>query len=151
MGLQRKSKVARDNQVEVSITSLIDMTFLLLIFFVSIQQVATMELAADLKLPLASQGNPELEQERDRLIVNVDQGGDIYIARTRITRNELKNVLLREAARSRDAEGFANRPVFIRADGDLAFGIVQDVLITCRDARVWKLSLRISQPKEAGR
>ena len=129
-------------------TSLIDMTFLLLIFFVSIQQVASMELAAELTLPVASQGNPELQQDRDRLIVNVDQAGDIYIARTRMTKEQLRKVLLREAERGRDVEGFALRPVFIRADGDLPFGAVQDILLICREARIWKLSLRITQPKE---
>ena len=148
MALVKRIRHGEDKPAEVNVTSLIDITFLLIVFFISIWQVAHMELAAELTLPLASQGNPELQQDKDRLIVNLDKDGDIYIARTRLTREELGKILSREAARSREPDGFARRPVFIRADADLAFGAVRDVMLICRKAHIWRLSLRISKPKE---
>jgi len=142
----RKAAEDEGKPADVDITSLIDMTFLLLIYLISIRQVAVAELAAALTLPVASQANPELQRDRDRLIVNVDKDGDIYVARTRFSMDDLGKVLHREATRESDEEGFAKRPVFIRADANLAFGVVQDVMLKCREARIWKLTLRTMEP-----
>ena len=79
--------------------------------------------------------------------MNVDKFGDYYVAGMRLPGERLRALLAREARRLRDAEGFAERPVFIRADADLAFGRIQDVMLMCRDVRIWKLSLRTRREK----
>ena len=147
---RKKAKHDPTKQADVNITSLIDITFLLIVFFISIWQVAQMELAAALTLPMVSQGNPELQQDKDRLIVNIDADKQVYIARTRMTQEELGAVLARESQRSHDAEGFGTRPVYIRADANLPFGVVQDIMRVARDAQVWKLSLRVTEPPPGG-
>lgn len=126
----------------VDIAPLVDVVFLLLVFFMSIWQAAHIEVKAELSLPDTLQGDPELQRDRDRLIVNVDKFGSYYVSGIRLDAEQLRMLLTREAVRSRDAEGFAKRPVFIRADADLAFGRIQDVMFMCRDVRIWKLSLR---------
>ena len=136
------------SSAEVDIAPLIDVVFLLLVFFMSIWQAAHIEVAAELSLPEASQGNPEIQQDKDRLIVNIDRDGDYYLAKRRLTEQELERVLQREALRSQDAEGFAKRPVFIRADADLPFSDVQDVMLMCRKLRIWKVALRTTVPPE---
>ena len=137
--------------VEVDIAPLIDITFLLVVFFMSIWQAAHMEVAAQLALPEAAQGNPEVQQDQDRLIVNVDKDGDYYVANARLSSEKLAGLLAREATRRLDAEGFAVRPVFIRADADLPFVHVRDVMLMCRDVRIWKLSLRTKVHQEDSR
>jgi len=133
---------------KVDIAPLIDVTFLLIIFFMSIWQAAHMEVQAELSLPMTTQGDPEVKRDTDRLIVNVDKSGAYFVANQRLGSDQLKALLLREAARSRDEKGFANRPVFVRADAELPFGDIQEVMLMCRDARIWKLSLRTQQPVE---
>ena len=145
----KKRDKTDDYSANVNITPLIDVTFLLIVFFMSIWQAAHIEVAAELSLPAASQGTPEVQKDRDRFIVNIDQDGDYYIAKTRLSKEELTRLLGREARRNLDAEGFAKRPVFIRADAGLSFGQVQDVMLICRDLHIWKLSLRARKPKEA--
>jgi len=145
----RRPQIKEQQTADVDIAPLIDMTFLLLIFFICTRQVAYAELDAALTLPQATQGNPEKERDRDRLIVNIDKHGDIYIGRTRFRYEELPGVLANVAAQERDADEFAKRPVFIRADAGLEFGKVQDVMLMCRDARIWKLALRTLRPPEA--
>jgi len=131
----------------VDIAPLVDVVFLLLVFFMSIWQAAHIEVKAELSLPKAMQGDPELQRDRDRLIVNVDKVGDYYVAGARLPGERLRALLAEEALRSRDVEGFAERPIFIRADADLAFGRIQDIMLMCRDARIWKLSLRTKREK----
>jgi len=133
---------------EVNIAPLIDVTFLLIVFFMSIWQASHIEVKAELLLPEATQGNPELQRDRDRLIVNIDKDGDIYVSNMRYSIEDLSTLLAREAERSRGEDGFAERPVFIRADGDLPFGDVQAVMMICRDWRIWRLALRTRKPEE---
>lgn len=146
-GMTRQRRRGGSSPADVDIAPLVDVVFLLLVFFMSIWQAAHIEVKAELSLPDTLQGDPEIQRDRDRLIVNVDKFGDYYVAGTRLDKQQLRLLLTREALRSRDDEGFAERPVFIRADAGLAFGTVQDVMSMCRDVRIWKLSLRTRQEK----
>ena len=134
---------------EVDLAPLIDITFLLIVFFMSIWQAAHIEVAAHLQLPTVSQGDPKMQQDLDRLIVNVDKFGHYYVSNQRYDQAGLRDLLAREAKASLDAEGWAKRPVFIRADEHLGFGHVQDVLQICREVHIWRLSLR-NRPRKGG-
>jgi len=152
MPLGKKKRVAEDEgkTTEVDIAPLIDVVFLLIVFFMSIWQAAHIEVKAELSLPDASQGNPELQQDRDRLIVNVDEGGAYYVASARISKETLAALLTREAKMARAPDGFSERQVFIRADADLPFKKVLDVMLMCRDVGIWQLRLRTKGRVEEG-
>lgn len=145
-----KKKAASDEgkPAEVDIAPLIDVVFLLIVFFMSIWQAAHIEVKAELSLPDASQGNPEVQQDRDRLVVNIDENGHYYVANSRLSKETLAAVLAREATMAHAPDGFSDRQVFIRADADLAFGKVRDVMLMCRDARIWQLRLRTKGREE---
>lgn len=148
----RKAKQGSEETAEVNIAPLIDVVFLLIVFFMSIWQAAHIEVAAKLSLPSASQANPQLQQDRDRLIINVDLYGDYYVAKTKLSQQQLTALLAREANRpgNRDAEGFVKRPIFIRADADRPFSEIQDIMLICRDVGIWRLCLRTKELKEEG-
>lgn len=126
----------------MDIAPLIDVVFLLIIFFMSIWQAAHMEVAGELSLPLATQADPEIQQDSDRLVINIDSHGAYYVANQRMSPEDLYRLLLREGAISQDDDGFSTRPVYVRGDADLPFEHVQRVMSMCRDARIWKLTLR---------
>lgn len=140
--MSSRRKKADDSTTEVDIAPLIDVVFLLIIFFMSIWQAAHMEVAAELSLPQAVQADPEIQQDSDRLVINVDTQGSYYVANRRMAPEELQAMLYEEGQVSADAEGFSVRPVYIRGDADLAFEAVQRVMRMCQDARIWKLTLR---------
>jgi biopolymer transport protein ExbD len=146
MRLAQKFGGGQQDIARVDITPMIDIVFQLLIFLIILAQMALCEVTAELKLPEARYGNPETQQEKDRLIVNVDDQGLIYVANQRMTPQELRGTLTTLAQESMGPDGFASRPVFIRADLNLAFGKVQDVMEICRDVRIWRLSLRAKTP-----
>ena len=138
----RKRRKSGEQTTEVDIAPLIDVVFLLVVFFMSIWQAAHIEVAGELSLPRATQADPEIQQDRDRLVINVDQDGDFYVGNRRLGREELLALIVREGQRDPDPDGFSNRAVYIRGDANLPFARIQEVMRMCRLARVWKLTLR---------
>jgi biopolymer transport protein ExbD len=143
-----KIATGKTSHADVDLAPLIDVTFLLIVFFMSIWQAAHIEVSASLSLPRSSQGNPQIQQDRDRLIINIDKAGDYYIAKRRLSRADLTQILRGEVSRGADASGWAKRPVFIRADANLPFSEIRDVMLLCREMRVWKLGLRTRQERK---
>ena len=144
-----------DEAAEVDMTPMIDVTFLLIIFFVTIQQLTVQEVAVKVTLPRARQANPETSAEKDRLIVTIDESGAFHVGPfNNLSLNEVSDHLSREAGpdgantATRDAEGFAKRNIFVRADMTAPYGSVQDVMAECRKYKLWKLQFRVRQWKK---
>jgi len=145
-----KEKARREGAAvaRVDITSLIDIVFLLLIFLMVVTITAFNEVKAELNLPAAHYANPEKRQEMDRLIVNIDRDGLIYVMNVRMSMSDLRRLLAEVARNSIGPDGFSERPVYIRADENRPFGEVQDVMDACRAVRIWKLALRTISPSD---
>jgi biopolymer transport protein ExbD len=147
--LRSDKRLEDSGSADVDIAPLIDVVFLLLVFFMSIWQAAHMEVKAELTLPQGPQTNPEIKRDQDRLVVNVDYKGDYFVSNRRYGLDELRaKVLQPEAARSRDAENFSTRTVYIRADADIEWEHVRSVMEACREVGIWKLAFRVAVPKE---
>jgi biopolymer transport protein ExbD len=147
--LRRDDRLEEADSADVDIAPLIDVVFLLLVFFMSIWQAAHMEVKAELTLPPGPQANPEIKRDQDRLVINVDYQGDYYVSNRLLSLNQLREQVLRpEAARNRDAEGFSTRTVYIRADADIEWQHVREVMQACRKVGIWKLAFRVAVPKE---
>ena len=140
--LGSKKTKAKDDVAKVDVTPLIDVVFLLLIFLIIVVLTAASEITAELTLPMSRLADPEKRRDQDVLIVNLDNQGRTLVMAEWRTEDELRALLVREANRSMAPDGFAERSIYIRAHRDRPFGEVQDILGMCRDARIWKISLR---------
>lgn len=137
------------DEAHVDMTPMIDVTFLLIIFFVTIQQLTVLEVATRVTLPRASQANPESAEDKDRLIVSVDYDGRCYVANEPQDMDQLSQLLKREAETGkRDAEGYSTRTIFIRADITAPYGIVQDIMTKCREQDIYRLAFRVQEWKK---
>lgn len=96
-------------EVGVNMTPLIDMTFLLLIFFMVTSKLSKEQIKMDVALPQSRVSKiPDGLSERD--IINVDADGNYYVGNNKVTKDQLKKHL---------TERFKNAPplkVYIRAD-----------------------------------
>ena len=101
------------------ITPMIDVVFLLIIFFMTTARFA-LETRADLDLP-KEQGEQQEESEEAGIVINIDETGAIIVDRQTITLDGLERIVIAEVSRlrGRDPEPLK---LMIRADrnGDSA-------------------------------
>ncbi len=102
------------SEVGFNITPMIDMVFLLLIFFMVTSKLSNEKMKLDVNLPTSRVAKVP-DEIGDRDIINVDSEGNYYVANRRVTKAELKAHL--------DRRFKANPPlkVYIRADEKTPF------------------------------
>ncbi|MBR4522729.1 MAG: biopolymer transporter ExbD [Kiritimatiellae bacterium] len=124
----------KSNAPALAMTSMLDVIFLLLCFFVTVSVFSQWESEISIKLP-----NAKTAQEPERLpgeiIVNLTREGRIRVNGGDMTLTELKSRL------AKIAKFYPGQPVIIRADREVKYESLVEVIDTCREADVWNFSL----------
>ncbi len=115
--------------VSIDMTPIIDMVFLLLIFFLVATTFQQTEREMQIALPFASSAGP-LSTALRELVVNVDQQGGIVVSGRALSIAEF-DTLVREAVRNNPTQ-----KVTVRGDRRCAYGGVVAVLDVCKNAGV---------------
>lgn len=118
----------------LNLTPMIDIVFLLVIFFMVGARFSEMERQYDIQLPTVSDVQP-LTSLPDDLTVNVRRNGEIWYSGQKQTLPKLEAEL--QAAR----RNFPDQSVVIRGEGDGRYQHVMDVLAACRRAGIRAISL----------
>jgi len=142
-------KMSKDvglEETEVDMTPMIDVTFLLLIFFVIVSTLTRMETEAEVELPLADQAQTEEAPEVDQLIVNVEKDGDIYIIGQKCTDDQVSAILATEAKKSKAPDGFSERSIVVRGHEKVKYSRIQWIMKQCLENGIWKLRLAAQAP-----
>jgi biopolymer transport protein ExbD len=121
---------------EINITSLIDVTFMLVIFFMIGSTFDKPALAVS--LPTASSGETA---RRQMLIVSLDAGGNLYLEGDRIEDEALRQRL---SIRSREDPDLR---IALDCDGALAFQRVTDIMDILNIAGVRNVAIRHEFPR----
>ncbi len=124
-----------------NLTPLIDMVFLLLVFFVASTTFAKEEVEMDLTLPDATSGAPG--EEGKLIVINVRRDGTLVVNGRELTVEGLRQRLRSAAATNREQE------VLIRGDTLVHFGIVAQTFDACLAAALRHVSIA-AQPIEEG-
>ena len=118
----------------LAMTSMLDVIVLLLCFFVTVSVFSQWESEISIKLP-----NAKTAQEPERLpgeiIVNLTREGRVRVNGGDMTLTELKSRL------AKIAKFYPGQPVIIRADREVKYESLVEVIDTCREADVWNFSL----------
>jgi len=123
-------RVKKKRSLILNLTSLIDVLFLLLIFFM-VTTTFLSQPAIKLQLPSASHAEPE---RAEPLVINVDQFGRVYL-----NDNPMELGLLGSAL-ERELEGREEKTVVLKADSRVSHGTVVHVLDVVKAAGVQKIS-----------
>lgn len=107
MTRRRKSS---SSEVSFQITPMIDMTFLLLIFFMVTSKLTDQKFNVPIELPVAVSAVPPGKVERD--VINIDAQGNYFIGDRAATKDEL------QAHLEKRFENFPPLQVYLRADKD---------------------------------
>lgn len=117
----------------INLTPLIDVVFLLLIFFLTATTFQKEEVEMNLELPQAASGQPG--DETHVVVINVARDGRILVDGREVTVEALRQKLKAAATRDKDQE------VEIRGDRRTQFGVVAEVLDACRLAKLHSISI----------
>jgi biopolymer transport protein ExbD len=138
-------KLERDDQTTINLTPMIDIVFLLIIFFmVSTKFSELNEVEKDLAInvPTVANANALTSAPKKRLI-EVFSDGSIKLDQENISLADLGDQL--DVAQKQ----YRKLGVVVRGDGRSAYQRIADVLATCRKARITDLNLKVREAKVA--
>lgn len=131
-------KIREDEEQEnasVNLTPMIDIVFLLIIFFMVSTSFIELEKDMEIDLPEASSGESSADPLRD-IVVNLRSDGTMFVDGKETTFDALRYLLQRAA--ERDPE----QAVTIRGDRVASLENVVHVLDACKVARIHNISLK---------
>jgi biopolymer transport protein ExbD len=152
-----RKKVDTDTE-DLDLTSMIDVCFLLIAFFIMVTEVSKSEVV-EIFLPHASFAKEDTNPPDDRLVVNIDREGQVWIRGTNYgfpNKTDSKKDLERELKAIAEAVGYdenvagkpSNLTVLVRADAHVANRYVQCLQILLTQAKVMKLHYSAKNPSQ---
>ena len=130
----------QDKDGGINLMPLVDVVFLLLIFFLAATTFATEEVELDLCLPEAKSG--EAGKSDQQLIINVSVDGTLTMSGRPVTMEALRQKLVAAVARNKE------QAVLVRGDKAAQFGVGLQVLDTCRLAKIKKVDFAALPAKQ---
>ena len=130
----RVSRKEPPKSSSIELTSMLDVIFLLLCFFVTISVFSQWESEISIKLPTSGTAEAS-DRMPGEVIVNLTKEGVISVNGIELTLEDLQSRL------SRVAKYYPGQPVIIRADRDTKYDMLIKLVDTCRAADIWNFSL----------
>ncbi|MCA9409377.1 MAG: biopolymer transporter ExbD [Candidatus Omnitrophica bacterium] len=118
----------------VQMAPLIDIIFLILIFFMTLSIFAQMESELSISVPKASESKQAVRSPGE-IIINVTKEGDVFVNQKKLSFDDLATMLQKVSVL------FPNQPVIIRADESTYHKQVVKVLDACAKAQIWDISI----------
>ncbi len=125
----RKAERAEE---EFQMAPMIDMVFLLLVFFMCVSTLAQAQKVAEVELPESEESDVP-EDLSDRGTVSVDAAGVIYLGAAPISLEDMKAAItasMKENPRMR---------ILVRADQSAEYGDIKKVLKACSEAGAYEV------------
>jgi len=134
----------RSGQFGFNMTPMIDVVFLLIIFFLVSSHLAKQEAQMELPLPVAESGSKQVEEEGRRVTVNVLGDGKLLLAGKAVRPAEL-------AARLGDriSDAGSDLEVRIRSDRSVPYRYVEPIMLACARSGIWNVTFAVYRPEDA--
>lgn len=117
----------------MQLAPMIDIVFLLLIFFIVTWQFSRSETEMKISVP-SSQEGADPKRVLGEIIVNVRATGEVVVEGQMMSQAQLKEKLAAIAAQHK------NQPVRLRGDAKCEYQTIVEVIDTCQKAGIWNIS-----------
>lgn len=124
----------------IQLAPMIDIVFLLLIFFIVSWQYTRSETELSVSVPTAEEG-AQKNQSRGEIIINIMADGLIRVEGLNVDLKQLQSKLTDVANK------YKNQPVRIRGDGNVSYQRIVEVIDTCQKAGIWNISFATQRPE----
>lgn len=127
---------------EINVTPFVDVMLVLLVIFMVTTPILYQ--GVDVNLPKAS-SQPIPSKSQKNIIVTVNKEGEIYIEKEQLTLRDLGTKVKTLVRQSGKQPG--EQEIYLRADKEVAYGIVMEVMSKIRSGGIEKIGL-ITEPLE---
>ncbi len=134
----------KSHTAELPIAPMIDVVFLLLIFFIVTWNFARWETELDVTVPAAKEGK-ESRHSVGEIIVNVKSDGAIVVNRQTLSDAQLLDKLISIA------KLYPDQAVILRGDENVGYSHIVGVLDICRQANIWNILFATARPEDVHR
>jgi biopolymer transport protein ExbD len=124
----------------MQLAPMIDIVFLLLIFFIVTWQFSRSETEMKISVP-SSQEGADPKRVLGEIIVNVRVTGEVVVEGQVMSQAQLKQKL------SAIARQHQNQPVRLRGDSKAEYQTIVEVIDTCQKAGIWNMSVATQRKK----
>jgi len=115
-------------------TPMIDMVFLLLVFFMTVSTLAQAERAKEVDLPESAESDvPGASELSDRGTISVDAGGGLYLGTRPVSLEQMQAAMKTALSENSDLR------IHLRADQDTPYGEIKKVLKACADVGAYEV------------
>ena len=123
-----------------NLTPMIDMVFLLIIFFIVSNNMIQQDTAIRVDLPEAESGTLPLEQQTKRLTVSIPRPGNIYVGTEAVERERLRHLFM-ECRNDWGEEA----EVQIRTNKSVPYGEIKPVLQMAAESGILRVSFAVKE------
>ena len=132
----------RSGELGFNMTPMIDVVFLLIIFFLVSSHLAKQEAQMDLPLPIADSGAESDDQAR-RLTLNVTSAGTLSLAGRTLDHLQLRQRLA--TARGQHGDDLEIR---IRSDRSVPYRSISPIMLACARSGIWNVTFSVYRSED---
>jgi biopolymer transport protein ExbD len=131
---------------EGDMTSMIDMVFQLIIFFMVLINFSQDDQNQSIKLPTSELAKPAEAPLENPIVINLAFNGNVYMGAETATIAGLRPLLELEAnVLKSKGQGTKDANIIIRSDANTAGGMVQELIKKCQESGYEKFALRAKE------
>jgi biopolymer transport protein ExbD len=138
----RLSKQKHRTTADMNMTPMIDIVFLLIIFFMTVTQVSEINKE---RLPLPQQAGAE-DQKPTAITININRAGDVIVSGNTISMAQLLTIVSQELAKVGDDPNRLN--IVVRADRSGDSSMVNRIVTSLSRLQVSRIRIAVQVPQE---
>lgn len=126
-----KVRAQTDDETTFELTSMIDVVFLLIAFFMTVTSFASAEMVK-VEMPIAPEAKVP-EDSRDRQFISIDKDGNYFLGAKPSDADEIEQAI---AARAQTADF---KGVYLRADAETPYRYTSEIMKRCAKVGVFNI------------
>jgi len=137
-------QINSEEEIGFQVASMIDIVFLLLIFFIVASQLQDLELEKQVSLPIADSAQTKKSEGVQEILINVLSNGVVKVSGSELPMEKLAEELRKVA----DSSDKSEKKILIRGDKNAHYGRMMRIMRSCAQAGLWNVSYAAFQEQQ---